>query len=510
MTGALALGAREAPAPLAEGLRLVALLEIAGARVAVPAELVDKAIEAPEAAGPALPGEPAMMGAFVDAGLAYPLVDLGRCLGLPAAGAGGRGTVVLLGAGGRRVAVAVDRVESVRALPGADVVRLSAGGGGGAFGLATLADRAEPAIVLEEGDLLSAPGMVFADAPAAAMAARRVAGGRRDGGRSFLSFSRAGVVYGVEVVQVCEIVIDAEPVAMALPMPGFLGTIDARRGETMLLDRPAPGSGEPPGRGAPRHAVVLEAEGLRFAVPADAVHAISRPSPDEAMALPSSAGDARRLLTGLAPSPVGAAPQILIDAAAVLAAPGIRPLVEKQNHHARAGREAAGQDAAGPLRPFIELRAGGTFFVALEDVRELATLPRSSVVLSRAREGVDGYARHRGETIAVIDLLARLHAEAAPADEASLAIVETDGGPVGFVVEGFASIGHFRVVETTRSARRGARPEDRAGAVHGRHWRLMDATSRQGTRVLAVLDLLGLAREAGEPPGQEERPDTGG
>lgn len=527
MTAAPRAGAFEAGAEGAGGGWLAAFLEVDGRRVAVPAALVDQAIETPEALGPALPGRPAMLGSLVHADLAFPLVDLGRLLGLPGEPGHRRPTAALLGVGGRRVALAVDRVESLAALPPGAVVRLWAGDGVPAFALATLAERSDPmpgrvpdpVIVLEERDLLSAEGLVLAQAPAAAMGGRREGGvARREGrggagGGTYLGFSRAGVAYGVDIARVCEIVLDVRPAAMALPMPGFLGTIGARRGEAMLLDHPAPGSGEPAGRGAPSHAVVLEAEGLRFAVPADAIHGLRRLGAEDAAPLPAAAGETRRLVPALAPSAAGAAPGILLDAAAILAAPGVRPLVEKQNDRERARREAAGADvgaglgpkageealsgpiSAGPLRSFVELRAGGRLFVRLEDVRELATLPRASVVLRGARPGLDGYARHRGEAIAVIDLVSRLAPGGAtgraPAEEARLAIVSTEGGQVGFVVEGFESIEHVRVTEAK------GRPGG-GRAAYERHWRLLHATSRRGdTRVVPELDLMAIAREAG-------------
>lgn len=55
-----------------------ATLEVAGARVLVACELVDKVIETPGTLGPALLNEPSMLGSFIHAGSTFPLSDLGR------------------------------------------------------------------------------------------------------------------------------------------------------------------------------------------------------------------------------------------------------------------------------------------------------------------------------------------------------------------------------------------------------------------------------------------------
>lgn len=479
-----------------------AVLAVSGARVAVPAGLVDQAIETPHALGPALPGEPAMLGTFLHVGQPCPLVDLGVCLGRPVPPEGHRRTAVLLRMAGKRIAVAVDGVESVRSLPAVSLTRLSTSSTARAFALATIANHAEPIIVLEERDLLSMTGMVFAEAASAAVAPSRGGAMPRSSGRTFLSFSRAGVVYGIDVRQVAEIVSDAEPVVTTLHMPGVLGLITTSRGKVMLLDHPAPGCGEPMGCSAPRHVIVLEVQGLRFAVPVDAIHALTKPDACEIFPLPAGAGAAGRLVLGLAPSPVDAGSQILIDAAAVLAAPGVRSLVEQQTRSERRVMEGA----VGPSRPFIELQAGGTFFARLEEVCELAELPRASIVLTRARPEVDGYARHRGQSIAVIDLVTRLGTSATEDGIAKLAIVSTDGGKVGFLVDGFTSIQHLHIAGTPGSAVNGVRKGRHASAPYGRHWHLLHATSRQETRIIAVLDLLSIAREAQGGEGPERAP----
>lgn len=497
-------------AATARGADLAAFLLVGGSRVALPARLVEEAIVLPDALGPPLPGVPAMVGTFVRGALACPLIDLARCLGLREAEGDRPRTAVLLRGGGRRTAVLVDRVEGVGPLPPESVARLSGGRG---VSLAALPGHERPVIVIGADDLPSFDGMVFADAPEAGPAPREGAGpdaaaGRRD--LAVLSFSRGGATYGVPLEQVHEIVIDLDLEVLALPVPGLIGRIRTRRGDAMLIDRPAPGCGEPAGAKAPSHAILLRSGGMLFAVPADAIHAISRLAPGEAVPLPGAAGEVRRLVTGLAPAPPGGGPVTIIDAAAVLDVPEVRALVEEHASGQAEATDGATGAAGGPLRAFIELQAGGRFFVALDDVRELATLDRSSVVLSRARTGIDGIARHRGEALAVIDLAARLRdggGDPAPTAD-KLVIVATDDGAVGFVVEAFAAIEHLHLTEASMG--RGSASDDGTGwhrPAYERHWQVAQATSRRGDQAVAVLGLLGIAREAtGVEPSGRARP----
>lgn len=480
---------------------LAAFLVIGDSRVAVPAALIDTAIGTPVSLGPPLAGKPAMLGTFEHAGAAFPLIDLGSCLGLTSPGAARGQAVVLIEAGGKRVGVVVDRVDSVRALRCDSVARLSTADGQSPYAIAKVADYAEPVVVLEERDLLGAAGMVFADAPVASRARRPAAAPRGEPGNgdAFLSFSRSGTAFAIPVSQISEIIIAPKPVSLALPVPHVTGRITTRQDEVMLLDHPAPGSGEMPDRTVPGHALVLQIDGLRFAVPVDAIHTIAKLASAQMCALPGETRAPRGPVSGLASSPGGGAPQIVIDEAAVLAMPGIRTLIEHQN---RTEHKAAASQASGETRTFVELVAGGHFFVRLEDVREIATIPRASIVLGRARAGIDGYAQHRGSGIAIVDLVARLAPGTAVEEAAKVVVVSTqDGaGDAGFIVEDALSMAHFQIHGNARSHVGTGGGDAHGTPAFSQHWRLLDAKSRQGARIISVLDLVAIARDAQDVP----------
>ncbi|WP_299822383.1 chemotaxis protein CheW [uncultured Jannaschia sp.] len=467
---------------------LAAILSVADIRVAVPAALVEKSLASPATLGPALPGERAMLGTIAEADAIYPLIDLAPCLGL-GSGSATNGTVVLLRAGAQRIALAVDRVEGVRELRRDAVVRMSTCQHVSTFAMTRLDESGPPVIVLEEQDFACIDGFVLAKAPDATSGHANRGPRPRAAGhlRSYLSFTRDGATYGVDVAQVSEIIVGPKPAAMALPLGNFLGTIVSRGEDVVLIDRPLPGCGAPPPTAAPSHAIVLQAEGLRFAVPADAIHALLKLGSDAITALPGT-GSMRHRVAGLASASVGTRPQIMIDAAAVLSTPGIRSLVEQ---HRCAEADASQQHASGPFHRYLELEAGGIFHVRLEHVRELAMLPRDAIVLDQAESTIDGYAHHRGQTISVIDLPSRFGSATVRTTTEKLVIVATKDGDVGFIVDAFKAIKHVRITEhSTREA------DTRGGSAYGRYWRFVDAIDKVGaaeTCVFPLLDLIGIA-----------------
>ncbi|WP_299844189.1 chemotaxis protein CheW [uncultured Jannaschia sp.] len=491
----------------------VALFGIGDHHIALPIDLVGAAITRPRSLAPAPESCAGLLGTFEHAGQCYPLIDLRVALGSPATPIEDEGHAVLLDLGNSETAIVVDRIEGIRSLRSDAIVPLRVVSGATITSVTHVEGYDRPVTVLLAADLLALEGLALAE----------TSRGRRDGSeranaapgrgtRSWLSVSRQGIVYALDVSCVVEIVTNPDVITMALPQPGALGRIAARGKDVLLLDRLTPDECRAPGAAAPTCALVLvlEVEDLRFAVPVDAVHTLSKLS--TSAALPGTK-EGRAAGVTLAEAPSGGPPQVVLDPAALLAAPETRAIVAYYNRQAQGenrqaqgenrqaqgeNRQAQGEDVktSSTHRAFLELETEGRFYVALTDIQEIATFPRSTVVRAEGNHRADGYVCHRGDAVAIVDLAAQWKSGHASGESMKTVIVRDPdtGGHVGFVVDRVTSIEYFEVVEIPQSGADSAAVIRAAGHDYRRFWHLVEAQGRDRSRIVSVFDILKLAR----------------
>ncbi|WP_299655674.1 chemotaxis protein CheW [uncultured Jannaschia sp.] len=474
----------------------VALFEIGSHLVAFPIGLVSAAITRPRSLASAPESCTAFLGTFEHAGQCYPLVDLRITLGYPVAPIEDVGHAVLLKLGDKMTAIVIDRVEGIKSLRLDAIVPLHVVSGATITPVAHVEGYERPVTVLMEADLLALKGLAFGEATPAMRGRGEIANSSPGcGAKSCLSVTRQGIMYAIDVSYIVEIVTTPAVVTMALPQPGALGRIAARGKDVLLLDRLAPEERSVPRAAAPNCALVLDVEGLRFAVPVDVVHTLSKLSTSASLPGTRQTGSAA---VGLAEAPSGRTPQVVLNPAALLTMPETRAIIAYYNQQTR---EEGIKPMSSAHHSFLELETEGRFYVPLTDIREIATFHRSVVVHAEDSHTADGYVHHRGNAIAIIDLAARWKS-GHPSSESLKTVVVQDSASndyVGFVVDRVTSIEQFEIVEIPQSGAESAAVIRAAGNNYRKFWRLVEARGRDKSRIVSIFDILDLTRNVLAP-----------
>ena len=470
----------------------VALFAIGDHYIALPIDLVGAAITRPRSLASAPVSCVGFLGTFEHAGQCYPLMDLRVALGFPAKPIDDSGHAVLLDFGDTVTAIVVDRIEGIKSLRSDAVVPLRIVSETTITPVAHVEGYDRPVTVLLKADLLALEGLALAEAiPAKRNGSERAVQTPDCGTRLWLGVSHQGISYAIDVSCVVEIVTNPVVVTMALSQPGSLGRIASRGKDVLLLDRLMPESHGVPVTAAPNCALVLEVEDLRFAVPVDAVHTLSKISISAPLPV---TGQGRATGVILAEANSGGPPQIVLDPTALLAAPETRAIIACFDRRAQ---DEGVKAFAAVHRAFLELETEGRFYVALTDIQEIATFSRSMVIRAEVSHRADGYVRHRGNAVAIVDLAARWKPGHEPGEDMKTVIVRdpNTGGHVGFVVDRITSIEHFEVVQIPQAGVDCAAVIRAAGHDYRRFWHLVEAQSRDKTRIVSVFDILALGRD---------------
>lgn len=315
----------------------LAVVQVAGRRVALPVDLIDRAARSPTAVTPAVPSNGPLVGFGCDAGRPLPLIDAATLLGVARADGGGSdplnsprkltgatagvdsasagsanelrptespsgaaraAPMIVLNFGGRRCGLIVDAVEGLASLSGAVRGALTKGGGcecDSGSALVSLSSDAPPLLLLDGEALRNRPGMILSETEGRSDIAQPSA--QSIGlGASFLSFRSGGTWFAAALEDVQEIVIDPRWERHPVAMPGLRHRIHLRGGRLLVLDPPLgrmepsdTGIGEPP----PGTAIVLRAPTGNFAMPAEEIGNLVRQPADAVSALPrpSATGD---------------------------------------------------------------------------------------------------------------------------------------------------------------------------------------------------------------------------
>src|SRR6267154_6489831 len=117
-----------------------------------------------------------------------------------------------------------------------------------------------------------------------------------------------------------------------------------------------------------------------------------------------------------------------------------------RRNHQEAPPASAGSAPGGDMRQFVTFRVDDAIWgVPLGDVQEITRMP-PLVRVPRSVKSLEGLANLRGAVLPVASLRRLLRfadaapGEAAPAGEAARVIVLDRGSPVGFMVDGMASL----------------------------------------------------------------------
>lgn len=495
----------------------VAVVHVAGRRVALPFGCVERAAQLPAAIAPPVPAGTALVGFGTDAGLALPLIDLAMLLGvrpvpLPARAAANEaeasapplsGALVVVSQAGRRCGLLVDRVDGLEPLRDdrRAPLRSWSSPAGDTTALVLDKDDAAPLLLLDMATLLASPGVLLAEGEGSSAAAKAALS---EDTLCFLTLRIAGCWYAAAIDAVQEIVVAPTLEAHPAGIPGLRRRLVLRSRRYLVLELPDAEAGGASQTGAAAYGVIMRSEPGLYALEAEAIGTVVTIAASEVTAVPSVGGSsvAQAVASSFA-GRNGEGEVLVISPEALPSQPGFDAVFAHEARNAIAAETASRQKGDGSEEgegyaarlpvSLLRLDLGGELFVETASIWQSAVLPSDSLFLTASPPpGALGYLRYRGETAVVADLGALVAGQPAPRDGRHLRVIviRAPWGLLALIVHEITGI------ERLWLERAGAPAAEHGGPLGGgRHIHFASARGRDGRRMIGIVDLEAVVAE---------------
>ena len=467
------------------------LLRMGDMDVALPLSALREVVPCPPSLAGLPAAAPGLLGALELRRLVLPVLDLHAVLGR-AVDRGPDQVVVVVAAEGQVLGLLADEVRGICQLPADALVSASTQGGRLLFSHTFRhPETGGPYTVLDAAAILALPGVPTVTditRDGAALAAR----GTGDHGRT-LTVLRCGPY---------RFAVDAEHVHTTLPTPRIQNSLLASRmcrGATEFADREVPvldplvllGLGElpPEDTGA---GLVLDLGPGYVVLALSELLELSHVAADDVLPTPPFAVPRPDLLAGMV-DVEGIGDCLVLDGAALLADPDLNGFASVNTaldgsgdrHDAMASEAAA---LAGGAPAYLTFSVGVDLATPLQDVVEI--LPYPATLTATAVDGLLGLITHRRAAVPVLCLATLLGRPERPVGATTcLLLVEVDGTPVAFAVDGLRTIAPRTWTDDDQPVRGDA--ADRGATLRSAPLIRVGADSR----LLPELDLRAVARQ---------------
>ncbi|MEL6767427.1 MAG: chemotaxis protein CheW [Pseudomonadota bacterium] len=495
----------------------VAVVSVAGRRLALPLHSVERAARLPSEIAPPVPAGTALIGFGTDAGIPLPVIDLAMVLGLKPGPLPPRrredderppapprpGALLVVAHEGSRCGLLVDCVEGLEPLAEKRPRPLSSNAGQrfGGNALVLLQENAPPLLRLDMAELMAQPGMLLAESGEDCSVRPAE---EHEATLSFLTVRISGRWYAASIDAVQEIAVAPSLEVHPAGIPGLRHRLVLRDERYLVIDLPAAEENAERRRGRPAYGVIMRSALGLYALEAEEIGTVVTLPEREVTVLPAARDAA--VLQPVSSSFAGRSGEGEVLVIAPEALPGQPGFDAVFAHEARSSgsRMAAGGGEAGggaegegaaARRPvsLLRLDLGGELYVETASIWQSAVLPADSLFLTAAPPaGALGYLRYRGETALVADLGALVCGRPAPRDRPLLRVIVLRAlwGLLAFIVHDIIGIDRLWL---ERAGTPAAESDGLLGG--GRHTRFASARGREGRRMIGIVDIEAVAAE---------------